>query len=276
MCDPDGRLLWMSPVKPDGTHDLNCTRRHALPLLHLAARQGLPTQADKFSPRPPLGETSTSTPPGLRRARHRPTQNPLASPASHHPMPLAHHRADRQRVGTKHLGGPLLTTALEAWPRMRRTAPTTPTHPETITSPTSRIQRSLDAHGRGHGRQRLGARRIWWRVPSCRRAGLSPDALHLLRAANFTSTVIPAARQASSVSDGPRHASTRTSRFVLPGGRSRVTGPPVRCLVGVERFRRLRHRADDAPDAAPCRPCPIRVGGALLGAQPARAGGRPA
>ncbi|WP_432489310.1 transposase family protein [Kineococcus sp. SYSU DK018] len=47
ICDPDGRPLWASPVEPGSTHDLTCARRHALPLLYPAARQGLPTLADK-------------------------------------------------------------------------------------------------------------------------------------------------------------------------------------------------------------------------------------
>lgn len=47
VCDRDGRPLWISPVEPGSTHDLTAARIHALPALHAAAGQGLPTLADK-------------------------------------------------------------------------------------------------------------------------------------------------------------------------------------------------------------------------------------
>ena len=45
--DPDGRPLWVSPVEPGCTHDLTSARVHALPALYGAARDGVPTLADK-------------------------------------------------------------------------------------------------------------------------------------------------------------------------------------------------------------------------------------
>jgi hypothetical protein len=45
--DPDGRPLWVSPVEPGCTHDLTAARIHALPALYPAARDGVPTLADK-------------------------------------------------------------------------------------------------------------------------------------------------------------------------------------------------------------------------------------
>ncbi len=45
--DSDGRPLWVSPVEPGCTHDLTAARIHALPALYAAARDGVPTLADK-------------------------------------------------------------------------------------------------------------------------------------------------------------------------------------------------------------------------------------
>ncbi len=47
LTDPDGRPLWVSPVEPGCTHDLTAARIHALPALYPAARDGVPTLADK-------------------------------------------------------------------------------------------------------------------------------------------------------------------------------------------------------------------------------------
>ncbi|GAB3469616.1 hypothetical protein GCM10027519_42150 [Kineococcus endophyticus] len=39
--------MWVSPVEPGCTHDLTAARLHALPALYVAAREGVPTLADK-------------------------------------------------------------------------------------------------------------------------------------------------------------------------------------------------------------------------------------
>ncbi|MER5369470.1 transposase family protein [Streptomyces sp. NPDC002722] len=44
---PDGTPLWISHVEPGSTPDITAARIHALPALHKAAAEGLPTLADK-------------------------------------------------------------------------------------------------------------------------------------------------------------------------------------------------------------------------------------
>ncbi|MFJ6216116.1 transposase family protein [Streptomyces sp. NPDC092296] len=44
---PDGTPLWVSDVEPGSTPDITAARIHALPALHKAAADGLPTLADK-------------------------------------------------------------------------------------------------------------------------------------------------------------------------------------------------------------------------------------
>lgn len=44
---PDGIPLWVSDVEPGSTPDITAARIHALPALHKAAAEGLPTLADK-------------------------------------------------------------------------------------------------------------------------------------------------------------------------------------------------------------------------------------
>jgi hypothetical protein len=47
LADPQGRLMWTSPVTPGATHDLRAARTHVLPALYALAVRALPVLADK-------------------------------------------------------------------------------------------------------------------------------------------------------------------------------------------------------------------------------------